>query len=323
MRLPALAKSMRVTAVNAFRPKDVWVFTADTRSGMITAAKPKAFHWNGVKWRRFTLPRRGQVLEVAGRSRDFWTTVDSGGMSASGWNGLLRWKNGRWTVAKSLPRPMDGSYPHTGLTVLARDDVRVFTRQERQKPTRAWRYDGRTWKSKGFGRFLTAFEVLPGGRMWAADTTGGEDESFLYRYDGKRWKRQAVPSSLGCPKDHCSRLIWFIEATSEKDLVVGYGDRLLKWNGAARSLFARGPLGGPVSDGAGGFWSVETDGIDLTWDGLVRVAPTGRLTTHPYRGPAKGISLHGLAVAPKGPVFVYGSAKSSTGRRFHLWRVSP
>ncbi|ROO85499.1 hypothetical protein EDD29_3044 [Actinocorallia herbida] len=211
--------------------------------------------------------------------------------SGAGWDGLVRWNGGRWAVAKRLPRARDAAYPPTGLTVLGRNDVRVFTR-DGQRSTTAWRYDGRAWKSRK-SRFLSAFEVLPNGTMWAANTTGGEDESFLFRNDGGGRRKQPVESTLGCtPADedggYGERLIWEVEATSKKNVFVGYSDRVLRWDGARWSLFARGLFGGLTRDRAGAFWSIGLNYRALPYSEVLRVSPTGDVTALPYTGPPRG-----------------------------------
>ncbi|GAB2828964.1 hypothetical protein GCM10022221_29280 [Actinocorallia aurea] len=326
LRLPALAQGIEVTAVHAFGPKNVWVFTGRGVFDTAKPTKPKAYHWDGAKWRRFTLPRLGVVTEAAGSPKDFWVVVNSG-QNASAWDGLLRRKGGRWAVAKRLPRGY-AEYPSTGLTAVARDDVRVFSR-DGQRSTTEWRYNGHAWTKKKY-RYLSSFAILPNGTMWAANTTGGEDESFLFRNDGGGWKKQPLPSSLGCsPTDgdaeYCEQRIWYVEATSEKNLYVGYADRILRWDGADWSLFARAFFGGLSLDRSGMFWSVLVNYQGKRYTDVLEVSPAGVVTAHPYRGTAEAVDLRGLSVAPSGQVFVFGKAKapagSATKRRYHLWRV--
>ncbi|TLS44516.1 hypothetical protein FE633_19600 [Streptomyces montanus] len=150
----------------------------------------------------------------------------------------------------------------------------------------AWTYD-EIFDSQG----LSDVVALAEDDIWVAGATEGTSDGFLLRYDGKRWQRQPMPTTLG-ESVHEPRLDPL--GSGEVLLTAGRPDqsasRMAHWDGTRWSAVPELPDGRPVADlkafSADDIWVLSRDSRILHWDGT-------RWTTSAL--PATAASLDGSA----------------------------
>jgi hypothetical protein len=311
------ANASGYSAVVAPGKDDAWVFGGTNPGG---SSSPAAEHWDGKRWRAWSLPTglNGFIVAAAAWSPgDIWAV---GGGYALHWNGA------RWTVAKTWSQ----AGQTTSVVVVSPSDVWVFGSSSfsGEASLGAWHYNGRAWtRAAGVAGAIYRASALSPGDIWAITISprGGS----VVHYDGRAWAREAAAGAVLADTQLDDVLavtagsVW-VSGVSPANAADGHLV-LVHWNGRSWKRFVAPWLvqqpERSAPDGAGGIWiPVVTGGQSpATW--ILHLSRTGAWTrTRIAAGPGTGVGVGDLALIPgTRTLWGTGGLLTATGGNAAIW----
>jgi hypothetical protein len=236
---------------------------------------------------------------------------------------VLRWRDGRWTIAKTWPLTGGPPGPYkSGISAISPTNVWVFGGGPFGNGT--WHLRGHAWTQvKGAGSTIFSASVVSASDMWAIAGTG---LNVIVHYSRGAWRTVTSTALKGLVfgSIHASRSgVWVTASPAGKsrlELLRLHGTRWtathLPWKLPLSVLDPGGlPFGCLSPDGRGGFW-LSAYSAGPNW--LLHVSSAGRWTRV---GLARD-RAEGLALLPRSTsLWAVGSIPSTRGKYPYTYGV--